>query len=249
MPLGFLASTRMEIGRMQTITDEQFLEEFKKACRVYFDEYMQQDDPDDPVKLFYSIDLEMDIIKKHMDAVYADFADRVWRLDRELSWAIDNIMRSFQKEVQSWFNTVGYDYKNIPPAPQMDHSRRKMKKAELEAWKSRTNHWSVDERIKTAYQIGQLVYIGSSNNYSGWAKLFTETGMLIAHFYSPYRGIGVWSKDLTQKVWDAAEELSKLTVWEPEKFRANPKKINRAIRVEFEKIIDKHGLQKYFHVS
>lgn len=198
----------------------------------------------------------MDIVKM-MPEEYHHFSDRIWKMrtqeDRELVWKVDSIMRSFQTEMQSWFKIAGYDYEHIPAAPKINHTRRKMKEEETEAWKERVQkhlgkYWQDADYFrsepKATYQIGQLVYLGRSDQRNGQAKLFLLTGV---HFCSFYPQHGWWSKELTEAVWKTAEEISKITDWSM--LASQPKKVRRAAEAKMRNVIRENKLEEYFRLS
>jgi hypothetical protein len=238
-----------DVALMNTITEEQFLEVYKKEMRKFFDGYKLQEDPDDPIRLFWGIYLDRDIVER-LEEEYRPLGEAAYKMrtqpDRELRWKMEKLGASFQKELQEWFAVAGYDEANVPDAPEIDHTtKRKMTKIEREAWQGKIGvSWFRGADAKTAYQIGQLVYTGSSSTSKGWADLYLLTGIRICHFHPNTSGVGVWSQELTEEAWYVAEKLSQLTDWS--KFTEElPKKVRRVITKKIREIIDETGLREY----
>jgi hypothetical protein len=237
-----------EVVMVNTITEEQFLESFRKVCQDFTENYKKQEDPDDPAHLFWSRDFAMDRVKE-MPEEYYDIGKRTQygqELDGyDLFLPMDKIKREYELELRSWFAVAGYDEAGIPAALEIDHAKRKMTKAEREDWQSKIGvNWFRGADAKTAYQIGQLVYTGSSSTSKGWADLYLLTGIRLCHFHPNTSGVSVWNQELTEAAWSVAEKLSRLTDWS--KFtEALPKKVRRSITKKMREIIDETELRAY----
>src|SRR5438445_5409247 len=201
-----------EVVIMTTITEEQFLESFRKVCQDFVETYKKQEDPDSPTHLFWSRDFAMDRVKE-MPEEYYDMGKRAQYGQEgdgyDLFQPMNKIIRECEQDLRAWFATAGYDDAHIPTAPEMDHTRIKMKAEGLADWKEK----SKKNDVKTAYRIGQLVYIGSSSTSHGWAELYLLTGERLCQFHPTYSGVYVWNKEATELVWKTAEAYSKLTDW------------------------------------
>lgn len=230
------------------ITEEQFLEVYEQTCRKFFDEYKTQDDPDDPIGLFWSRCFDVDRVKEMPEehqAIGKRVIRRAHESDKPLFFKMQDINQNFQSEMREWFAIAGYDEAGIPPTPEMDHTKRKMKTAEREEWQGKIDaDWFRGYDAKTAYQIGQLVYTGSSSVSKGWADLYLLTGIRLCHFHPSTSGVSVWNQELTESAWRVAEQLSRLTDWS--KFTEElPKKVRRSIAKKMREIIDETGLREY----
>lgn len=235
------------------ITDEQFLEAFQKTCRAFFDEYKQQEDPDDVIGLFWGRSLTEDLVER-MPEEYRALGESACRevrgfggkeTERDRFWAMEKIENSFQTEMYEWFAVAGYDDEHIPPAPEVDYTRRRMKKEEIEIWKGKIDaDWYRGANVKSAYQVGQLIYTGSSDQSKGWADLYLLSGSRLCHFYPQTSGVGVWGRDVTELVYKTAESYSRLTDWS--QFTMDlPKKVRRSITRKMNTIIDENGLRNF----
>jgi hypothetical protein len=237
-----------EMVRMNTITEKHFLESYRQICRKFFDEYKTQDDPEDPIHLFWTRNLEHDLVDK-MQEEYRSIGKDACRMrtqpDRDLFWEMEKVASSFRAEMREWFAIAGYDETGIPPAPDIDHTKRKMKPAERQEWQGKIGaNWFRGSDTKTAWQIGQLVYTGSSSVSKGWAELYVLSGLRICHFHPETSGVYVWNQELTEAAWGVAEKLSRLTDWS--QFTEElPMKVRRAIAKNMREIIDETELREY----
>jgi hypothetical protein len=231
-----------------TITEEGFLEVYRQEIRKFFDEYKSQDDPDDPLGLFWGRYLDKDIVER-LEQEYRPLGEAAHKMrtqpDRDLLWKMEKISASFQNEMREWFVVAGYDEAGIPAAPEIDHTKRKMKPEERQEWQAKIGvSWFRGSDAKTAWQIGQLVYAGSSSTSKGWADLYLLSGLRLCHFHPNTSGVYVWNQELTEQAWSVAEKLSRLTDWS--KFDETlPKKVRRSITKNIMKIIDETGLREY----
>lgn len=220
------------------ITQAMFLDEFKKAVDTWAEAYKQDPDAEDPLRIWWSRNFDEERMKEMPEEFHA-MAEQVKRhngsyhdleqLCHEYSYHL------LSHELREWFQVNGYDYENIPKAPDIDHATKvKLKGDDLTKFKLEN-----DADAKTVVKFGQIAYTGSSNQHHGWGKLYYADKLML-RFYPSTSGLN-WSKETTEAIWRLGSKLSALTDWSV--IDDQPKKVQRAIYEKVKELVEQEGLR------
>jgi len=214
---------------------QEFLENFEWLCRLYLALYFSLDDPPEPAFWLWSTDFMEDLLaampeqfRKLADQLTScPVPDEVRRLDKSIHAATSEL----RVAMREWFELAGYDYEHIPLPPTSSVQKVKLKGGFKDH--------------KTAYQFGQIIYVGSSSVTHGWAELYRASdGKRICSFHPRTSGI-CWNRETTETVWRVATDLANLTDWD--EIENQPAKVQRAIGKRVFQIAE--PLRSYFRIN
>ena len=211
---------------------QAFLEYFEQISRMFLALYFGQDDPPEPSSFLWSPDF-MDGLFSFMPEEFNAIVNQLREysdVTREFRREFNAVEGELRDAIGEWFELAGFDYENIPPPPS-DVQMVKVKGGFKDH--------------KTAYQFGQVIWVGSSSRTHGWSELYrVSDGKRICSFHPQTSGI-CWNKETTETVWQIARELANLTDWDI--VGSQPIKVQRAIRRRVIEIAE--PLRSYFRIN
>jgi hypothetical protein len=209
-----------------TMNDKQFLEAFTGLFLDWLKSYRAQDDPDDPH--FFGRSGLRDMIVDILLVRHPEFAPVFAERSPELTEALDDISQMLYSTAKAHFYKAGFDYANIPLAPDIDHDKK------------RSVHNEAGKILRNTRRYGQVVVSGSRSRYNGWAEMVIPVQGVrycrVARWHPAYSGYNNWRPDYNDLVEALAPKVSRLTDWSL--FPQQPRKVKRAIETKLRGVLE-----------